>query len=105
MKTYKQFMKIFEQQESIISLSEVEKVIKNIFNDTKVSSASTVYEKDKETGELKLIITINNLFYERTDVLHIKFIFLRITRTTKTPNTGPQSTFFVDCSIIINFFL
>ena len=74
MKTYGQF--INEQQESIISLSEVETVIKNIFNDTKVSSASTVYEKDDKTGELKLIITINNLFYERTDILHTKFVFL-----------------------------
>jgi hypothetical protein len=72
---YSDFLKLNEQQESIIGLSEVEKVIKNIFNDTKVSSASTIYEKDKKTGELKLIVTINNLFYERTDILHTKFVF------------------------------
>jgi hypothetical protein len=73
---YLDFLKLYEQQESFISLSEIEKVIKNIFNDTKVSSVSTVYEKDKDTGELKLVITINNLFYEKTDVLHTRFVFL-----------------------------
>ncbi len=73
---YSNFLKLYEQQESIISLSDVETVIKSIFNDTKVSSASTIYEKDEKTGELKLIITINNLFYEQTDILHTKFVFL-----------------------------
>ena len=72
---YSDFLRLNEQKESIISLSEIEKVIKNVFNDTKVSSASTVYEIDKDTGELKLIITLNNLFYEQTDILHTKFVF------------------------------
>lgn len=73
---YSDFLKMNEQENSIISLSEVEKAIKNIFNDSKVSSASTVYEKDDKTKELKLIITINNLFYEKTNILHTKFVFL-----------------------------
>jgi len=73
---YSDFLKLYEQQESIISLSEVEKIIKNVFNDTKVSSVSTIYEKDDKTGELKLVITINNLFYEKTDILHTKFVFI-----------------------------
>lgn len=72
---YLDFLKLNEQQESIISLLEVEKVIKDVFNDTKVASVSTVYEKDKKTKELKLILTINNLFFEKTDVLHTKFVF------------------------------
>jgi len=72
---YSDFLKLYEQQESIISLAEIEKVIKNVFNDTKVSSVSTVYETDKKTKELKLVITINNLFYEKTNVLHTKIVF------------------------------
>lgn len=84
MKTnYLDFLKLNEQQESIISLSDIETVLKNVFNDTKVSSASTVYEKDKESGGLKLILTINNLFFEKTDVLHTKFIFLVDDKKTK----------------------
>jgi len=41
--SYIDFLRLNEQNESIISLSEIEKVIRNVFNDTKVSSASTVY--------------------------------------------------------------
>ena len=74
MKTYKQF--INEKDEYIVSLSEVEKIIKEVFSDAKVSSVSTVYEKDKDTGGLKLILAINNLFFEKTDILHTKFVFL-----------------------------
>lgn len=73
---YLDFLKLYEQQESIIGLSEIEQIIKDIFDDTKVSSVSTIYEKDDDTNELKLIITINNLFYEKTNILHTKIIFL-----------------------------
>jgi hypothetical protein len=74
MKTFEQFIR--EQKEYIVSLLDVENVIKNVFDDTKVSSVSTLYEKDEKTGELKLILTINNLFFEKTDILHTKFVFL-----------------------------
>jgi len=80
---YTDFLKIYEQQGSFISLSELEKLIKTVFNDTKVSSVTTVYEKDKKSGELKLVLTINNLFYEKTDVLHTKFVFLVDDKKTK----------------------
>jgi len=72
---YTDFLKIYEQQ-SFISLSELEKLIKTVFNGTKVSSVTTVYEKDKNSEQLKLVLSINNLFYEKTDVLHTKFVFL-----------------------------
>lgn len=81
MKTYKEFIK--EQKEFIISLADVERVIKDVFNDTKVSSVSTVYEKDEKTKELKLVITINNLFYEKTNILHTKIIFIVDDKKTK----------------------
>lgn len=74
MKTkYNEFLKIYEAQGSIISLKDVETVIKNVFSETKVSSVSTLYEK--EDGENKFIITINNLFYEKTNIIHTKFVF------------------------------
>jgi len=81
MKTYNEF--INEKNDFIVSLSDVEKIIKDVFSDTKVSSVSTIYEKDKDTKELKLIITINNLFYEKTNILHTKFIFLVDNEKTK----------------------
>ena len=70
---YNDFLKIYEQNSYVISLLDVEKVIKKIFNDKKVSSVSTLYEK--EDGENKFIITINNLFYEQTNIIHTKFVF------------------------------
>jgi hypothetical protein len=70
---YNEFLKIYEGNNSIISLSDVEKVINNVFNDKKVSSVSTLYEK--EDGENKFIITINNLFYDETNIIHTKFVF------------------------------
>jgi hypothetical protein len=70
---YNDFLKIYEQNSSVISLMDVEKVIKDIFNDKKVSSVSTLYEK--EDGENKFIITINNLFYNQTNIIHTKFVF------------------------------
>jgi len=80
-KTYNEF--INEQSDFIVGLSDIERVVKEIFNDTKVSSVSTVYEEDKKTKELKLVITINNLFYEKTDVLHTRFVFFVDDKKTK----------------------
>lgn len=74
MKTYKQFIK--ENDEFIVSLLDVENSLKGVFLDTKVSSVSTVYEEDDKTKQLKLIMTVNNLFYDKTDILHTKFIFI-----------------------------
>lgn len=72
MKTYEEF--INESNEDAISLSEVNDVIENIFSDNKVSSVNSVYEKQKD-GNLKLVITINNMFYEKTNIIHNKIVF------------------------------
>lgn len=74
MKTkYNDFLKIYEDNNYIISLFGVENVIKNVFDEAKVSSVSTLYEK--EEGINKLIITINNLFHEETNIIHTKIVF------------------------------
>jgi hypothetical protein len=70
---YTDFVKLNEAEGSIISLRDVETVILDVFNDTRVSSVSTLYET--ENGENKFIITINNLFYEETNIIHTKFVF------------------------------
>lgn len=62
-----------EKNETIISLIDVEKSIKNIFTDTKVSSVNSIYEK--KGNKLNLIITINNLYYNKTNIIHTKFVF------------------------------
>lgn len=70
---YTDFVRLNESEGSIISLKDVETIITNVFNDTKVSSVSTLYEK--EGDENKFIITINNLFYEETNIIHTKLVF------------------------------
>jgi hypothetical protein len=72
--TYNDFLKINEKKSINISLIDIEKILLNIFNDSVVSSVNTLYEKDKKGGYL-LIVTINNIFYNKTDILHTKLIF------------------------------
>lgn len=73
---YLDFIKLNEKKEDLlISLVDIEKLIKNIFDGAKVSSVDTVYEKNEKSDNLNLIITINNLFYNRTNILHTKLIF------------------------------
>lgn len=77
MKTkYLDFLKLNENITSIIGLAEIEKLFKKIFDDAKVSSVKTLYSYDEEKEVTKLIITINNLFFEETNILFIKFIFI-----------------------------
>ncbi len=70
---YSDFLKIYEKKDFIISLSDIEDIIKNVFSEARVSSVSTLYEKEDNVN--KLVITINNLFYEETNIIHTKFIF------------------------------
>ena len=68
---YKTF--INEKSNIIISLADLEQVIKSVFDDSKVSSVNTTYEKDDDG--FKFIITMNNIFYEKTNIIHNKIIF------------------------------
>jgi len=73
MKKFNEFI-LNEANDDVITLSQINDVIQNIFNDTKVSSVNSTYEKSKE-GQLKLVITLNNLFYEKTNIIHNKIVF------------------------------
>ena len=56
-----------------ISIQELDKSIKNIFNDSNVQSVDTVYEKI-DSG-YRLVIDIKNLFYNKTNVIYTKLLF------------------------------
>ena len=74
MKTrYNEFLKIYEDKDLLISLFDVENVIKSVFDEAKVSSVNTVYEKEDDVN--KFVLTVNNLFHEETNIIHTKFIF------------------------------
>jgi len=72
-KKYNEYLKILEKSNFIISLSTLDDIISNIFNDKKVSSVNTLYE-EYDNG-YKFILTINNLYYDKTNIIHTKFIF------------------------------
>ncbi len=93
---YDDFLKMNEGKESLISLSDVENIIKEIFNDTKVSSVSTLYEE--EDGENKLIITINNLFYEETNIIHTKIVFYTDKKKTKLDHNYFYYQYDINCN-------
>ena len=57
-----------------IKISEIESLIKDIFSEKGlVKSVTTLYEKDEDN--LKLIISLHQLTYNETCIIHTKFIF------------------------------
>lgn len=59
-------------------ISELERIIKEVFNDTKgvVENIESVYEKPKDKGDyLRLVISTQRLTVEETIIIHTKFIF------------------------------
>ena len=76
MKNYLEFLKLNEARKNLITISEIEKVFKEVFDESKVSSVKTLFDKDEENNAIKLIITINNLFYGDNNIVFTKFIFL-----------------------------
>lgn len=70
---YLDFLKMNENNNIIISIAEIEKIFKTVFDDTKVTSVKTFF--DNIDGDIKLIISINNLYYDRTNIIYTKFIF------------------------------
>ena len=99
MKTkYLDFLKLNENRNSVISLSEVEKVFKTVFDETKVSSVKSLYDLDEESGETKLIISINNLFYDDTNILYTKFVFLVDKNKTKLQKNKMFYLYDINCN-------
>lgn len=68
---YKDYIK--ENMTSKITLEQVIIFIKDFFNDDKVSYIDWVYEKDEKYT--KLVIIINNLFYNDVNIFYTKLIF------------------------------
>lgn len=93
---YNDFVKIYESNNSVISLYKVQEIIKKIFDNTKVSSVNTTYEDNDDNG-LKLIITINNIFYDKTNIIHTKLIFYTDKNKTKLINNTFNYLYDINC--------
>ena len=98
MKTrYLDFLKMNEANEYVIGLAEVEKIIKNVFDEAKVSSVKSLYDVDDENGKTKLIISMNNLFYEQNNILYTKFIFNVDNEHTKLTDNSFTYMYDINC--------
>jgi hypothetical protein len=59
-----------------ISLYNLQKIIKELFDESKVISVETVYEKNNDGEGFKVVIFIHNLFYNKTNIIYSKLLFL-----------------------------
>jgi hypothetical protein len=59
-----------------ITLEQLNNSIKKIFDNTKVQSIDTVYEKITNSTNLKLVIFLHNIYYDKTNIIYTKFIFI-----------------------------
>jgi hypothetical protein len=55
--------------------SEIEDIFNEIFDDTKVKSIETVWEKSKNDDFYKLVMSFHNIVFDTVVIIHTKFIF------------------------------
>jgi hypothetical protein len=97
MKTvFKEFIMLLESTDVHISLSDLDKVIKKIFNESKIQSIKTTFEKDGN-DRLKFVIAINNLFFNKSNILHTKFMFYTDLEKTKILGNSFKYLFDINC--------
>lgn len=58
-----------------ISIEDINNLIKKLFNKDKISYIKTIYEWDDDKDCYKLVIILNNLFYNETNIFYTKLIF------------------------------
>lgn len=66
-----------------LTIEKVDEIIKSVFDNTKVVSVDSVYEKSEKGDFLKLVISLHNLIFEDTTIIHTKFIFKTNVEKTK----------------------
>jgi hypothetical protein len=59
-----------------ISLENIQKIIKELFDESKVTSVETVYEKTDDGKGFKVVIFIHNLFYNKSNIIYSKLLFV-----------------------------
>jgi hypothetical protein len=59
-----------------ITVEEINESIKKIFDESKLTSIDSVYEKIENSDDLKLIIFFHNIFYDNINLIYSKIIFI-----------------------------
>jgi len=59
-----------------ISVGTIKETVERLFDETKLSSIETIYEKMEGSDNLKLILFFHNIFYGDTNIIYTKIIFI-----------------------------
>lgn len=83
----------------MISIGEIEKTFKEVFEEEKglVQSVETVYELSTDKEYYKLVISIHNLNVQDTSIIHTKFIFKSNLEKTKIIDNSFLYLYDINC--------
>lgn len=77
-----------------IVVSDLINKIKEVFNSTKVLSVESVYEKIENSDDLRLVISMNKILYDKVNTIYTKLIF--VTDNTKSKLSKKYFTYLFD---------
>lgn len=77
-----------------ILIGDLVNKIKQIFDNTKLQSVNTVYEKINGSDDLRLVISMDKVLYDDVNIIYTKIIF--ITDSNKTKLTKNHFTYLYD---------
>lgn len=80
-----------------ITVENIVNTIKTIFDDTKLSSIETIYEKIDNSTDLKLILFFHNVFYDKTNIIYTKLIFTVNNNKTVIENNSFMYLYDINC--------
>lgn len=80
-----------------ITVENIVNTIKTIFDDTKLSSIETIYEKIDNSTDLKLILFFHNVFYDKTNIIYTKLIFTVNSNKTVIENNSFMYLYDINC--------
>jgi hypothetical protein len=87
-----------------ILISDLVERINKIFNDTKVLSVDSVYEKINGTSDLRLVIPINRILYDDINVIFTKIIFTSDKNKIKLTKNEFTYLFDINCEYVKIYF-
>lgn len=74
--------------------------IKTVFDSTKVRSVESVYEKIKDSNDLRLVISLNKVLYDDVNIIYTKIIFTTDNNKSKLTKNYFTYLFDINCEYI-----
>ena len=83
-----------------ILIGDLVSEIKNVFDSTKVLSVDSTYEKIKDSDDLRLIISMNKILYDKINVIYTKLIFICNENKSKLIKSHFTYLFDINCEYV-----